>query len=213
MENVWILLLESTVINCVYSCIFASRQTLGCHKRDAHKNAHWSELRPLLAWFANPALPRKRRAPAWLEVGVGAPELFPQTAKHHFKEGFITRLLILSSVLSISALIRKASTPTPRWRLSWLKLLMVTTMRQSSRFLKHHKAKMLIACERQTFLLAKRPSAAGETSAVRRLRCWYMGATWATKHFGRYVKWREDILFWRNPVGSVKVSRTRTKYL
>ena len=157
MENVWILLLESTVINCVYSCIFASRQRLGCQKRDAHKNAHWSELRPLLAWFANPALPRKRRAPAWLEVGVGAPELFPQTAKDHFKEGFITRLLILSSVLSISALIRKASAPTPRWRLSWLKLLMVTTMRQSSRFLKHHKAKMLIACERQTFLLAHRP--------------------------------------------------------
>ena len=112
---------------------------------------HW------LAWFANPEIPRKRRAPAWLEVGVGAPELFPQTAKDHFKEGFITRLLILSSVLSISALIRKASAPTPRWRLSWLKLLMVTTMRQSSRFLKHHKAKMLIACERQTFLLAHRP--------------------------------------------------------
>ena len=157
MENVWILLLESTVINCAYSCIFASRQRLGCHKRDAHKNAHWSELRPLLAWFANPALPRKRRGPAWLEVGVGAPELFPQTAKDHFKEGFITRLLILSSALSISALIRKASAPTPRLRLSWLKLLMVTTMRQSSRFLKHHKAKMLIACERQTFLLAHRP--------------------------------------------------------
>ena len=104
-----------------------------------------------------PTLPRKRRAPARLEVGVGAPELFPQTAKDHFKEGFITRLLILSSVLSISALIRKASAPTPRWRLSWLKLLMVTTVRQSSRFLKHHKAKMLIACERQTFLLAHRP--------------------------------------------------------
>ena len=50
------------------------------------------------------------------------------------------RLLILSSVLSI----RKASAPTPRWRPSWLKLVMVTTMRQSSSFLKHHTEKMLI---------------------------------------------------------------------
>ena len=57
-----------------------------------------------------PTLPRKRRAPARLEVGVGAPELFPQTAKDHLQG-----LLILSSVLSISALIRNASAPTPRW--------------------------------------------------------------------------------------------------
>ena len=55
-------------------------------------------------------------------------------------EGSIMRLLILSSVLSI----RKASAPTPRWRPSWLKLLMVTTMRQSSSFLKHHTEKRLI---------------------------------------------------------------------
>ena len=55
-------------------------------------------------------------------------------------EGSIMRLLILSSVLSI----RKASAPTPRWRPSWLKLLMVTTMRQSSSFLKHQTEKMLI---------------------------------------------------------------------
>ena len=47
-------------------------------------------------------------------------------------DGSITRLLILSSRLSISALIRKASAPKPRWRPSWLNLLMVTTMRQSS---------------------------------------------------------------------------------
>ena len=56
-------------------------------------------------------------------------------------EGSIMRLLILSSVLSI----RKASAPTPRWRPSWLKLVMaVTTMRQSSSFFKHHIEKMLI---------------------------------------------------------------------
>ena len=55
-------------------------------------------------------------------------------------EGSIMRLLILSSVLSI----RKASALTPRWRPSWLKLVMVTTMRQSSSFLKHRTEKMLI---------------------------------------------------------------------
>ena len=56
-------------------------------------------------------------------------------------EGSIMRLLILSSVLSI----RKASAPTPRWRPSWLKLVMaVTTMRQSLSFFKHHIEKMLI---------------------------------------------------------------------
>ena len=38
-------------------------------------------------------------------------------------EGSVVRLLILSSVLSISALIRKASAPTLRWRPFWLKLL------------------------------------------------------------------------------------------
>ena len=55
-------------------------------------------------------------------------------------EGSIVRILILSLVLSI----RKASASTPGWRPSWLKLLMVTTMRQSSSFLKHHTEKMLI---------------------------------------------------------------------
>ena len=54
------------------------------------------------------------------------------------------RLLILSSVLSISALIRKASAPMPRWIPFRLKLLMVMTMRQSSCFLTHHATKMLI---------------------------------------------------------------------
>ena len=47
-------------------------------------------------------------------------------------DGSIMRPLILSSGLSISALIRKASAPKRRWRTRWLKLLMVTIMRQSS---------------------------------------------------------------------------------
>ena len=42
-------------------------------------------------------------------------------------EGPIMSLLIFSSRLSISALIRKASAPTPRWRPSRLKLLMVAS--------------------------------------------------------------------------------------
>ena len=47
-------------------------------------------------------------------------------------EGCITRPLILSSVLLTSALTWKTSAPTPRWRLCWLQLLMVTTLSQSS---------------------------------------------------------------------------------
>ena len=42
-------------------------------------------------------------------------------------EGPIMRLFILSSGLSISVLIRKASAPTHRWRPSLLKLLMVVS--------------------------------------------------------------------------------------
>ena len=42
-------------------------------------------------------------------------------------EGPIMRLFILSSGLSISVLIRKASAPTHRWRPSLLKLLMVAS--------------------------------------------------------------------------------------
>ena len=80
----------------------------------------------------------KRCTSARLEVGVGAPS-YPKLPKITL-EGSIMRLLILSSVLSI----RKASAPTPRWRPSWLKLLMVTDMRQSSSFLKPHTEKMLI---------------------------------------------------------------------
>ena len=42
-------------------------------------------------------------------------------------EGPTMRLFILSSGLSMSALIRKASAPTHRWRPSSLKLLMVVS--------------------------------------------------------------------------------------
>lgn len=90
------------------------------------------------AWLAT--LPRKRRTPAGLEVGARAPS-YSQTAKDHFRRS-IMRLLVLLSMLSISALTRKASAAKPKYRPSLLELLMMTTMRQSSSFLKHHAAKM-----------------------------------------------------------------------
>ena len=40
-------------------------------------------------------------------------------------------------------------------------------------------------------------------------RCWYRCATLATKYFGSYVKGVEDMMFWRNLVRGVRVSRTR----
>ena len=92
--------------------------------------------------LGEPTLPRKRRTLVRLEVGAGAPS-YPQTAKDHFRGVYYEGIHLIVG-LYITALIRKASAPTPRWRPSWLKLLMVTTMRQSSSFLKHHTEKMLI---------------------------------------------------------------------
>ena len=75
-------------------------------------------------------------------------------------------MLIMLQATGPRALIRKVSAATPGWRPSCLKLLMVTMMRQSSSFLKHHTAKMLI-----------------------------QGCYLATKYFGSYVKGGEDIMF------------------
>ena len=72
------------VINGVYSCIFASRQRLGCHKRDAHQKCALIRASTIARLVDEPRLLRKRRVPARLEVGVGAPKLFSQTAKDHF---------------------------------------------------------------------------------------------------------------------------------
>ena len=88
--------------------------------------------------LGKPTLLGNRCTSARLDVGAGTPS-YSQTAKDHFRRVYCV-LLILSSVLSI----RKASAPPPRWTPSWLKLLMVTTMRQSSSFLKHHTERMLI---------------------------------------------------------------------
>ena len=77
------------------------------------------------------------------------------------------RLLILSSVLSISALIRKASAPTLRWRPFWLKLLNSDDYEAEFKFLKASYSEDV------------------DTGAQTRH---------ATKYFGSYVK-GEDILF------------------
>ena len=125
------------------------------NKEDVHKNAHWSELRPFLcecflqewrpAWWTNASKKANALLPDWrlVPVNQSIPKLPTITL-----EGSIMRLLISLSVLSV----RKASDPTSRWRPSWLKLLMVTTMRQISSFLKHHHVQQ---------------------------RCWYRGTTWA----------------------------------
>ena len=79
--------------------------------------------------LSEPTLPRKRCTLVRLEVGAGAPS-YPQTAKDHFRGVYYEGIHLIVG-LYITALIRKASAPTPRWRPSWLKLIMVTT-RQSS---------------------------------------------------------------------------------
>ena len=113
--------------------------------------------------LSEPTLPRKRRTLVRLEVGAGAPS-YPQAAKDHFRGVYYEGIHLIVG-LYITALIRKASAPTPRWRPSWLKLILVTT-RQSS-----------------------------VSWCVIQRRCWYRGATWATKYFGSYVKGGEDIMF------------------
>ena len=97
-------------------------------------------------------------------------------------EGPIMRLFILTSGLSISALIRKASAPTPRWRPSLVKAA--------------NGGERLWRRVQVSWSITQR-------------RCWYKCATLATKYFGSFVKGVEDIMFWPNPVGGVKVSRTR----
>ena len=77
------------------------------------------------------------------------------------------RLLILSSVLSISALVRKASAPTFRWRPFWLKLLNGDDYKAEFKFLEASYSEDV------------------DTGAQTRH---------ATKYFGSYVK-GEDIIF------------------
>ena len=96
--------------------------------------------------MGKPTLSRKRRTPDRLEGGAGAPSHL-QTGKDHFQEGSIMRLFILLSGLSINALIRKASAPTPRWKpSSVVKAANGDDYEAEFSFLKHHtaQAQMLI---------------------------------------------------------------------
>ena len=88
--------------------------------------------------------------------------------------GSIMRLFILSSVLSISPLIRKASAPTPRWKPS----------------------SVVKAANGDDYEVS--------WSIIQRRCWWYRGSVGATKYFGSYVKGGEDIMFWLNPVDGVK---------
>ena len=109
-----------------------------------------------------------------LEVGAGAPS-YPQTAKDQFRKVYCEAF-----DLNISAFYQESfSSYAQMETLLILQLVMVTSMRQSSSFLKHDILKMLI-----------------------------QGCYLGTKYFGSYVK-GEDFMFWPNPVSGVKVSRTR----
>ena len=73
-----------------------------------------------------------------MEVGAGA-RSYPQTAKDHFRRVYYEAIDLI-----VSAIYQESFSSYTQMRPSWLKLVMVTTMRQSSSFLKHHTEKMLI---------------------------------------------------------------------
>ena len=83
MEKVWIFLLESNIRRLLLhiSCLTSKAQTSQTRRSQKCALIRASTIARLVG---EPTLPRKRRVPARLEVGVGAPELFPQTAKDHF---------------------------------------------------------------------------------------------------------------------------------
>ena len=100
---------------------------------------HFYASRKSEGLLGEPTLPRKRCTSARLKVGASAP-IYPQTANDHF-----TTVYYEAVDLIVSAIYQERFRSTSRWRPSWLRLLMVTTMRQISSFLKHHHtAKMLI---------------------------------------------------------------------
>ena len=67
----------------------------------------------------------------------------PQTAKHHLRRIYYEAIDLIIKAID-QCVNHKSFSSYTRWRPSCLKLLMVMTMRQSSSFLKHHTAKMLI---------------------------------------------------------------------
>ena len=214
MEKVWILLLESNKWRLLLHICLTSKARMS-QTTGAHKNMHWSELRPLLAWLANDASKKATRSgqtAGWCwctraispncqrsllrRVHYEAIDLIVSAIDQRFnQESF-------SSYAQMETFLVKAGNGDDYE--AEFKILEASYSKDVDSL----QTADVSPCD--TSLSGDER---GETSAVRRLKCWYMSATWTTKHFGRYVKWREDIVFWRNPVGSVKVSRTRTKYL
>ena len=82
MEKVWIFQLESNKWRLLLHIWLTSKARMS-QKRHSQKFAliRASTIARLVGELT---LLRKRRAPARLEVGVGAPKLFFQTAKDHF---------------------------------------------------------------------------------------------------------------------------------
>ena len=82
MEKVWILLLESNKWRLLLHICLTSKARMS-QKRRSQKSA-LIRASTIARLVGEPTLLRKWRAPARLEVGVGAPKLFFQTAKDHF---------------------------------------------------------------------------------------------------------------------------------
>ena len=126
-EKVWILLLESNKWRLLLHICLTSKARMS-QKRHSQKCALIRALAIsmlMLSERVKACLSNQRfqesdaLQPDWRLVLVH--QATPKLPKINL--GSFMRLLILSSVLSISALIRKASAPTPRWRPSRLKLL------------------------------------------------------------------------------------------
>ena len=83
MEKVWIFLLESNIRRLLLhvSCLTSKARMSQTRRSQKCALIRASTIARLVG---EPTLPRKRRAPARLEVGVGAPGLFSQTAEDHF---------------------------------------------------------------------------------------------------------------------------------
>ena len=148
MEKVWILLLESNKWRLLLHICLTSKARMS-QTTGAHKNAHWSELRPLLAWLANDASKKATRSgqtAGWCWC--------TRATSPNCQRSLLRRVHYEAIDLIVSAIDQRFNqerfSSYAQMDPYWLKLLMVTTMKQSSSFLKHHTATMLIASERQT---------------------------------------------------------------
>ena len=181
MEKVWILLLESNKWRLLLHICLTSKARMSQTRRS--QKCALIRASTIARLVSEPTLPRKRRAPARLERWCWCTSYFPKLPKITFKKVPLQGLLILSSVLSISALIRNASVPTPRWTHMETLLVKAANGDDYEAEFKYLEASYTNDVDSlrtadgvfsprsspQTFLLAKRPSAA--MSAEKRLPC------------------------------------------